>query len=159
VRLLWKIWIHYVMLNSFLGYLVFYICFSVCICWTLGRYKYHHLIVKKHVEFTMSGVALKILNSLCDIELILGIFFVFYFCLNVCIFWTLGCYEYHYLIIKTHVEFTKSEVALKNLNSLCDVELVLGLFCTLHLFECVHMSIKFAQCKDMFVYNFVNVIS
>jgi hypothetical protein len=58
-----------------------------------------------------------------------------------------------------HVEFTKSEVALKNSNSLCDVEPILGLFCISHLFECVHMLIKFAQCKDMFVYNFVNVIS
>ncbi len=68
-------------------------------------------------------------------------------------------YEYHHLIVKRHVEFTKNEVALKNSNSLCDVELILGLFCILHLFKCVHMLIKFAQCKDMFVYNFVNVIS
>jgi hypothetical protein len=110
-----------VMFNSFWGYFVFYFCLNVCICWALGHYKYHHLIVKTHVEFIKSEVALKNSNSLYDVELILGLFFVFYFCLNVCICWTLGCYEYHHLIVKMYVEFTKIEVALKNLNSLCDV--------------------------------------
>ncbi len=51
--------------------------------------------------------------------------------------------EYHLLIVKRHVEFAKNEVVLKKLNSLCNVELILGLPCILPLVECVHMLIKF----------------
>jgi hypothetical protein len=54
-------------------------------------------------------------------------------------------------IIKIHVHSTKSEVALKNLNSLCNVELILGLPYTLPLLDYVHIYVdKFAQ-GNMFV--------
>jgi hypothetical protein len=43
----------------------------------------------------------------------------------------------------------------KNLNALCDVELILGLPCLLPLFECVHKFIKIVQGQDVFVCNLV----
>lgn len=52
--------------------------------------------------------------------------------------------EYGVLIVKMHVEYEKNEVALKNLNSYCHVELILKL---LLLLECVHV-LKFAQGRE-----------
>jgi len=52
--------------------------------------------------------------------------------------------KYQPLIVKMHVESSKSDVALKNLNSLCDVELIFGLPCILLMLECVHALIKIA---------------
>jgi hypothetical protein len=43
-------------------------------------------------------------------------------------------------------------VALKNMNGMFDVELILGMLYTLSLFECVHMLIKIAQSRDVFVH-------
>jgi hypothetical protein len=51
--------------------------------------------------------------------------------------------EYHLLIVKRHAKFAKNEVVLKNLNSLCNVELILGLPYILPSLKCVHMLIKF----------------
>jgi hypothetical protein len=53
---------------------------------------------------------------------------------------------------------SRSNVALRNLNCLCDVELVLGLPCILLMFECVHALIKIAQNKDVFMCNFVEFV-
>jgi hypothetical protein len=66
--------------------------------------------------------------------------------------------EYCPLIVKMHVIVAKNEVALKNLNSLCDVKLILGLPCILLLLECLHMLIKFAQGRKMIVHDFVKVV-
>jgi hypothetical protein len=44
-----------------------------------------------------------------------------------------------------HVKSPKNDIANKNLNVLCDVELILGLPCLLPLFECVHKLIKIVQ--------------
>jgi hypothetical protein len=66
--------------------------------------------------------------------------------------------KYCPLIVKIHLKSTKSEIVLKNLNALCDVEFILGLPCILPFFKCVHTFIKFAQGKGVFVYNFVNTI-
>jgi hypothetical protein len=49
-------------------------------------------------------------------------------------------------------------MALRNLNVMCDVEFILGLPCILPLFKCVHMLIKIAQCRDVFVCDFVEGI-
>jgi len=57
-----------------------------------------------------------------------------------------------------HVESSKSDVTLKNLNSLCDVELILGLPCILPMLECVHALIKIAQNKNVFMCNFVEFV-
>jgi hypothetical protein len=62
------------------------------------------------------------------------------------------------LIVKMHVKSSKNDVALKNLNSLCDVEFILGLPCILLMLECVHTLIKIAQNKDVFMCDFVESI-
>jgi hypothetical protein len=54
-------------------------------------------------------------------------------------------YEYQPLIVRMHAKSPKSDIASKNLITLCDVELILGLPCLLPLFECVHKLIKIAQ--------------
>jgi hypothetical protein len=66
--------------------------------------------------------------------------------------------KYCTLIVKIHLKSTKSEITLKALNGLCDVEFILGLLCILPSFKCVHTLIKFAQGKGIFVYNFVDTI-
>jgi hypothetical protein len=43
-----------------------------------------------------------------------------------------------------HIKSPKSDIANKNLNVLCDMELILGLPCLLPLFKCVHKLIKIA---------------
>jgi hypothetical protein len=65
--------------------------------------------------------------------------------------------EYCFLIAKMQAKFVKSEVILKNLISLCDVEFIMRLHCILPLLECVHTLIKFAQHKDVFVHNFMDI--
>jgi len=45
-----------------------------------------------------------------------------------------------------------------NLNLLCDLHMLLGLFCLLPLLEAVHALIKFAQGKDIFICDFVATI-
>jgi len=55
-----------------------------------------------------------------------------------------------------HVKSAKSDGAGKNMSSLCDVEVILGLSYILPLFECVHALIKIAQNKNIFVCNFVD---
>jgi len=48
------------------------------------------------------------------------------------------------LTVKMNVESVRSVQALKNLNAMCDVELILGLPCVLPLLECLHTLIKIA---------------
>ncbi len=57
--------------------------------------------------------------------------------------------KYCFIIVKMHLESSKSDKALSNLNAMCDVEFILGLFYILPLFECVHMLTKIAQGRDV----------
>ncbi len=66
--------------------------------------------------------------------------------------------KFHPFIIKTHAKSQRSDVVKKNLKSLCDVEIILGLPCILPLLECVHALIKVVQGKDVFVCDFVEVV-
>jgi hypothetical protein len=66
--------------------------------------------------------------------------------------------EYHLLIVKMHVEFTKKWGCFEIFDSLHDVELIQRLPCILLLFKCVHILIKFAQGQDVFICNFVDTI-
>ncbi len=66
--------------------------------------------------------------------------------------------EIHPFMVKMHVKNQRNDVARKNQNSLCDVEVILGLHCIFPLLECVHALIKVAQIKDVFVCNFVEVV-
>jgi hypothetical protein len=51
-----------------------------------------------------------------------------------------------------------SDHALKNLNVMCKVELILGLHDIVPLLECVHMFIKIAQERNVFICVFVENI-
>jgi hypothetical protein len=50
--------------------------------------------------------------------------------------------KYHFIIVKMHLESSNSDQALKNLNAMCGVELILGLLYILPLFECAINSPK-----------------
>jgi hypothetical protein len=66
--------------------------------------------------------------------------------------------EFHPLMVKMHAKSQWNDVAWKNQNSLCDVEVILGLPCILLLLECFHVLIKVTQSRDVFVCNFVEVV-
>jgi hypothetical protein len=66
--------------------------------------------------------------------------------------------KYHTLITKMHTKNLKSEVDLKNLNALCNVEFILGFPCIFPLLECVHTLIKVTQNINAFVCDFVESI-
>jgi hypothetical protein len=57
-----------------------------------------------------------------------------------------------------YAENSKSNATLKNLNFLCDVELILELPCIFLMLECVHGLIKIAQNKDVFKCDFVEFV-
>jgi hypothetical protein len=48
------------------------------------------------------------------------------------------------LIVKMNAESVRNDQALKNLNAMCDVELILGLPCVQPLLKCLHTLIKIA---------------
>jgi len=48
------------------------------------------------------------------------------------------------------LESSNSDQALRNLNAMCDVELILGLFYILPLLECAHKFTKIVQGKNVF---------
>lgn len=49
------------------------------------------------------------------------------------------------LIVKMNAKNVRNDQASKNLNAMCDVELIMGLPCILPLLECLHTLIKIAQ--------------
>ncbi len=67
-------------------------------------------------------------------------------------------FEYKPLIVKMHAKSPKNDIANKNLNVLCDMELILGLPYLFPLLEGVHKLIKIAQGWDVFVCNLVEVV-
>lgn len=64
--------------------------------------------------------------------------------------------KFYPLIMKMHYDNAKNEVALKSLNMLCNIEFILGIPCIFPLFEIMHMLIKIAQGKNVFVYDFMD---
>jgi hypothetical protein len=68
------------------------------------------------------------------------------------------CVEYCFLIIKLNSKSSKNDQTLRNLNAMCDVELILGLTCIFPLLQCVHMFIKIVQGRDVFVCDFAKSI-
>jgi hypothetical protein len=66
--------------------------------------------------------------------------------------------EFHPLMVKMHAKNQWNDVGWNNLNSLCDVEVILGLPCILLLVECVHPLIKATQNRDVFVCDLVEVM-
>jgi len=61
-------------------------------------------------------------------------------------------------MFKMHAKSQSNDVAWKNLNSLCDVKVILKLPCILPFLECVHALIKVTQNRDVFVCDFVEVV-
>jgi hypothetical protein len=56
--------------------------------------------------------------------------------------------EYKSLVVKMHMDVPK------NLDLMCDLELVFGLPCILPMLEVVHKLIKYAQRWDVFICEF-----
>ncbi len=57
-------------------------------------------------------------------------------------------------MVKMHAKNQWNDVARKNLNSLCDVEAIIGLPYIFSLLKCVHALIKVAQGRNVFVCDF-----
>jgi hypothetical protein len=60
------------------------------------------------------------------------------------------------MIVKMHAKSAKTNSGGKNLSSLCDVDVILGLSYILLLLECVRALIKIALNIDIFVCDFVD---
>lgn len=63
--------------------------------------------------------------------------------------------EYKTLVVKMLLDSLKSKIARENLESLCHIQSVMGLPWILPMLESVHVLIKVAHCKDVFICNFV----
>jgi hypothetical protein len=57
--------------------------------------------------------------------------------------------KYRFIIVKMYSENSKSDKALRNLDAMCDVKLILGLLSILPLFECVHMFTKIVEGRNV----------
>jgi len=66
--------------------------------------------------------------------------------------------HYRPLIAKMHDDAVKINIAIENLNFLCDLELIFGLHAILSILDCVHTLIKFAQSCNIFVCDFIDVV-
>ncbi len=53
--------------------------------------------------------------------------------------------EYKSLVVKMHMDVPKNKLVAKNLDLMCDLELVFGLPCILPMLEVVHKLIKYTQ--------------
>jgi hypothetical protein len=60
--------------------------------------------------------------------------------------------------MKMHIESANSDVTIKNMVSLCNVEFILKFPCIIPLLDFVHTLIKLAQGKDIFVFDFVEFL-
>jgi hypothetical protein len=67
--------------------------------------------------------------------------------------------EYKSLIVKMHFDLHKSKFACDNLELFCDLELILDLQCVMMTLEVVHSLIKYAQCWDVFIMDFLNIVN
>jgi hypothetical protein len=66
--------------------------------------------------------------------------------------------EYKTLIVKMSQDNVFIAQAKLNLDLLCDLHRLLGLFCLLPLLEVVNALINFVQKMDVFIYKFIVVI-
>jgi hypothetical protein len=67
-------------------------------------------------------------------------------------------FKYKSLIMKMHLDSSKTKAAQNNLVLLGDPELILGLPCSLFMLEVMQIFIKFAQHWDVFIVEFVDVV-
>jgi hypothetical protein len=66
--------------------------------------------------------------------------------------------KYKSLVVKMHIDASKSKPTKKILDLLCDLELVLGLPCIFPMLEAVHTLIKYAQRRNAFICEFTDVV-
>jgi len=66
--------------------------------------------------------------------------------------------EYKSFIVKMHMGAPKNKLVVKNLDLLCDLELVFGLPCNLPILEVVHKLIKYIQKCDVFIIDFLDAV-
>jgi hypothetical protein len=62
--------------------------------------------------------------------------------------------EYKSLVVKMHMDVPKNKLIAKNVDLMCDLELVFGLPCILPMLEVVHKLIKYIQRGDVFICDF-----
>jgi len=67
--------------------------------------------------------------------------------------------EYQPLLMKMAIDATTMAVAVSNLGKFYDVQMMFGLTCLLPMLIVVHSSIKFAQLHNVFVCDFIAIIS
>jgi hypothetical protein len=67
--------------------------------------------------------------------------------------------EYKSLIMKMHSNQDKNKYVCDNLELLCDLELILSLPCVMLILEVVHSFIKYAQCQDVFILDFLDAVN
>ncbi len=58
-----------------------------------------------------------------------------------------------------HFDHDRSKSTCDNLELLCDCELILGLPCLMPMMKVVHTFIKYVQCINDFIMNFMNVVN
>jgi len=58
-----------------------------------------------------------------------------------------------------HFDYEKINYIRENFELLCDLNLILDLPCVMPILEEVHSFIKYAQCQDVFIMDFLDVIN
>ncbi len=66
--------------------------------------------------------------------------------------------QYRPLIAKMHDDVLRKNITIEKLSLLCDLELIYGLHGILPLLDCIYILIKFAQFRNVFVYDFIDVM-
>ncbi len=64
-----------------------------------------------------------------------------------------------FLVVKMHFNCEKNKSTLDNFELLCELDLILGLPCVMLILEVVHSLINCAQCRDVFIMEFLNAIN
>jgi hypothetical protein len=67
--------------------------------------------------------------------------------------------QYKSLVVKMCSNFEKIKYSPNNFELLCDLDLILGLPCVMPILEVVHSFIKYAQCQNVFIMDFLHVIN
>jgi hypothetical protein len=67
--------------------------------------------------------------------------------------------EYQPLLMKMAIDLITMALAVSNLGKFYDVQMMFGLTCLLPILIIVHSSIKFAQLHNVFVCDFIAIIS
>jgi hypothetical protein len=67
--------------------------------------------------------------------------------------------QYKSLVVKMHSNYEKSKSAHDNFELLCELDLIMSMPCVMPILEVVHSLIKYAQHRDVFIMDFLDVIN